>query len=521
MADKVRKLKDLAARQLNKGRHEKALEALLQVVRLEPRDLPSRQRCGDLYRKLGQTSNAVRQYQAVAGAYAADGFLLKAIAVCKVILQIDPKHTETQQTLAELYASKRGSSMTAEMPAAMSVAVGKLIAPSQAASTPAAAAEIPGSVAALTGMAPGDTVLELEDPDAPSGLELDLEARGLTPLPGTDLSLVLIEAQHDDVDRNLFADDDDDDAELFELDMDMDIDVDEDVDDGSSHEINPSQLPPIPLFSELDEKAFVELLQRLDWQHLSDAAAVVTQGEVGQSFYVIVSGTVRVERRNEAGETQILARLGEGSFFGEMALLGDGLRSASVVAEGEVDLFELSRPMLDALSANYPSVEQVMLRFSKQRLLANLLNTSPLFAPFDRAARKVLIEKFKSRPVAEKTDIVVAGQRGDGLYVLLSGRAQVVASPKQSAVVLADLGPGSIFGEISLLKNEPVGATVRSLTPCTILRLPAKIFRELVMSQPEILDLVSRLADSRLEDNANQGLVSPAQPATRDDMVRV
>src|SRR6185312_1806742 len=52
---------------------------------------------------------AVNVYQKVAEAYANEGFLPKAIAACKVILEIDPKHNATQQVLAGLYAKKLGT----------------------------------------------------------------------------------------------------------------------------------------------------------------------------------------------------------------------------------------------------------------------------------------------------------------------------------------------------------------------------------------------------------------------------
>ena len=108
--DKLRKHKDEAARQLAKGRVKEALDELLQVQKLDPHDLANRQKVGDLHRKLNNNADAIKAYQAVSGAYAADGLLLKAIAVCKIILQIDPNHTETQRALADLYGKKRGDS---------------------------------------------------------------------------------------------------------------------------------------------------------------------------------------------------------------------------------------------------------------------------------------------------------------------------------------------------------------------------------------------------------------------------
>ena len=72
---------------------------------------------------LFERERAIREYQHVAGRYAADGFLLKAMAICKVILNLDPQHTETQSTLAKLYATHRGESIETVLPASMSGAL--------------------------------------------------------------------------------------------------------------------------------------------------------------------------------------------------------------------------------------------------------------------------------------------------------------------------------------------------------------------------------------------------------------
>src|SRR4051794_30371693 len=94
------------------------------AVRLSPGDLTLRQRLGDVYCRLGLRTHAIREFQHVAGRYAADGHLLKAIAICKVILEIDPEHQEALHTLADLYALQRETlPMVPRLPPSMSAAV--------------------------------------------------------------------------------------------------------------------------------------------------------------------------------------------------------------------------------------------------------------------------------------------------------------------------------------------------------------------------------------------------------------
>src|SRR3954462_14632780 len=107
--DKLRKLKDEAQKYLAKGRVDKTLEIYAKVLEADPRDLQSRLKCGDLYRRMCKDAEAINSYHQVAQAYAQEGLLLKAIAVCKLILEVDENHTETQTMLASLYAKKGGS----------------------------------------------------------------------------------------------------------------------------------------------------------------------------------------------------------------------------------------------------------------------------------------------------------------------------------------------------------------------------------------------------------------------------
>src|SRR5690606_27697653 len=103
--DLFRHHKERAAAFLAKGKKKQALKEYRAALELNPGDVQVRQRLADLLLRLGYDDAAIREYQHVAGRYAADGMLVKAMAICKVILSIDPDHTETQSVLADLFAA--------------------------------------------------------------------------------------------------------------------------------------------------------------------------------------------------------------------------------------------------------------------------------------------------------------------------------------------------------------------------------------------------------------------------------
>src|SRR5262245_7567352 len=102
MAKDGRALREEAAAAVAAGKHKRALAAYLELERLEANDAQWPKRAGETYRRLGNNANAVEAFERSADRYAQNGFLVQAIAVCKVILQVDPNHADTLRRLAEM-----------------------------------------------------------------------------------------------------------------------------------------------------------------------------------------------------------------------------------------------------------------------------------------------------------------------------------------------------------------------------------------------------------------------------------
>jgi CRP-like cAMP-binding protein len=81
--------------------------------------------------------------------------------------------------------------------------------------------------------------------------------------------------------------------------------------------------------------------------------------------------------------------------------------------------------------------------------------------------------------------------------VVLHGVVQVMTRKDRSPVELARLKEGDIFGEMSLLTRQPATASVISQGNSILLRLPRESFQELVVTHPQILELVSELNEKR------------------------
>lgn len=103
MAFNKNKVMDSARKYVEKGQTDKAIKEYLRVVREDPKDVRVWLKIGDLYAKKGAKQEATETYLKVAKFYSEQGFYLKAVAVYKQILKLDPRLAEVNLKLAELY----------------------------------------------------------------------------------------------------------------------------------------------------------------------------------------------------------------------------------------------------------------------------------------------------------------------------------------------------------------------------------------------------------------------------------
>lgn len=403
MSDRrVRKLKDRAVELCEKERYDEALEIYQTLCGQHPKDTALMLKVGELNHLTGRNRAAIDTYSRAVDRFAKDGMLLKGIAVCKIILDIDPRNRDVVRKLETLYASQYGA-------------------------------------------------LPVQRP-----LKIDGEPSSLR-------------------DRSDHVPD-------VAVDVDVDLSDIARADDGT--------LPVIPLLSDLDKNTFVSLLSRVPLHRYDSEEIVIKEDEIGNSFFILVEGDVRVVKSPDI----LLATLGAGSFFGEMAVVAPRRRRATVVTSSPSEILEITRPDLDGLTAVCPKIYTTLAQFTEQRLLQNLMVTSPLFAPFAPDERERLVARFENKKYLRGQPIIEQHKQTEGLYLIASGSVDV----ERNNDVIASLTDGEMFGEISLLLRSSATATVRATTNTRVLLLPRSVFNELIMTHPQILELVNDLREERL-----------------------
>jgi CRP-like cAMP-binding protein len=500
MAD-VRKLKQEALDAMAGGNWRKAATCYANLERGEPAEPGWPLKLGECLRKMGADDEAIKALSRAAAGYAKRDLLLKAIAVCKIILGVDPQHTHTLELLASLYAAQGVPASSAPAssgrpptspPATRTAALGAAgrpptsppptrvagtpVSPDRAA-TPPLPTSSPATLAQPRAAAP---------PAAPAPPPSAAPAAPAPPLPQLRLAALIPGARQS--------------AQIASVGSStaMRIPIDDFLAAPTTASDNPHKgagrrtmarfvLPKTPFFSVLTPELFRMAVERVRLIQLNTGEILFAKGDPGDALFVVAWGEIAILVPQE------VARLSEGDFFGEIALLADRPRTATARATVESQVLAIDRPLLGDLVAASPELLKVLLRFLRERLMATLAETSPLFAPFTALERIGLAARFQFLEIDEGLRMVEEGVKSPGLFVLLSGAADVLAAGR----LVGRLSAGDVFGEISLIANEAAAADVMARGKCFVLFLPRAEFSEVIMTHPQVLEHIGSVVEAR------------------------
>jgi len=123
----------------------------------------------------------------------------------------------------------------------------------------------------------------------------------------------------------------------------------------------------VPVLSGLSHAVLEDLASRMTLEEVPDGTAVVREGEVGNRLYIVKDGEAEVVARGEDGRERELATLSKNDYFGEIALLRDVPRTATVRARGPVGLYTLDREGFQDLLGRSEKLKRAMTGTSDAR----------------------------------------------------------------------------------------------------------------------------------------------------------
>ncbi len=144
-------------------------------------------------------------------------------------------------------------------------------------------------------------------------------------------------------------------------------------------------LKEVHLFKGLSRKLLRKLLIDLVEKEYEAGETVFAEGDAGKALYVILDGSVKIVKKTNSGE-KVLATLGQGSYFGELALINQSPRFASAITEEKANLLIMYKSYFDNLIKGNSAISSRVLL----NLVSSLSNYVGKNHPVDEEAEEVV-----------------------------------------------------------------------------------------------------------------------------------
>ncbi len=241
-------------------------------------------------------------------------------------------------------------------------------------------------------------------------------------------------------------------------------------------------------------RTLFELARRAPVRHFTAGEVILAAGERSFGIYVVMNGRVRLERDGEP-----IAALDPGQSFGEIATLSRSTRAHSAVAQGGASVLVLERKAMAIAASRVPGLGAALQRLYRDRILAQLIPPDCCLSALETDQRRRLSQAFKAKRYDAGAVVCEQGQRGPGFFVVVAGVARVFRTTSDGATHdLAHLELGDVFGELSLVEDLPVSASVEATEPLTCFFLARGVFRQAMAPLPDQLEQVTVLARQRM-----------------------
>lgn len=238
------------------------------------------------------------------------------------------------------------------------------------------------------------------------------------------------------------------------------------------------------LFRALENSEVNVVVDAMKERNFKNNVTVIQQGADGDSLYVIEKGTLECFKSFDNGPPKLVKTCIAGDTFGELALLYNAPRAATVKTASDALCWELDRETFNHI------VKDAAMK--KREKYEAFLKSVALFEKLDAYELSQVADTLKAESFSAGDVIVKQGDPGDKFFVVEMGKCEARrARPGEAEVKVMDYKAGDYFGELALLRNEPRAASVLASSDCRVLSLDRRSFERLLGSLQDILDRAS------------------------------
>ncbi len=231
------------------------------------------------------------------------------------------------------------------------------------------------------------------------------------------------------------------------------------------------------MFMSLEDADLQVVIDAMDEHAAQPQEFIIKEGDPGDVLYIVEAGDLSCTKVI-GGEEKFLKKYKAGDVFGELALLYNAPRAATIQAETASQLWVLDRNTFNHIVKDASQ--------KKRQKYENFLSTVPILSNMDHYERSKMADAIKETKVASGDVIIKQGEAGEVFYILVDGQAIATLNDNKDKPVM-NYKPGDYFGELALLRGEPRAANVIASADCKLISLDRKSFRRLLGPLDKIL----------------------------------
>eukprot|EP01017_Pseudomicrothorax_dubius_P013268 TRINITY_DN1577_c0_g1_i1.p1 TRINITY_DN1577_c0_g1~~TRINITY_DN1577_c0_g1_i1.p1 ORF type:complete len:351 (-),score=142.75 TRINITY_DN1577_c0_g1_i1:143-1195(-) len=235
------------------------------------------------------------------------------------------------------------------------------------------------------------------------------------------------------------------------------------------------------MFSALDDNEKEIIILAMEEKKFRQGDKVIVQGDDGDDLYVVDSGTLSCFRKSKKDDQEnFLKTYTAGDAFGELALLYNAPRAATIIADGDCTLFALDRQTFNHIVKDAAA--------KKREKYEHFLSRVELLDTVDPYERSKIADALKPMKFRAGEYVVKEGENGDTFFFIEDGEAYATKKrPDNTQETVYNYKVGDYFGELALLKNTPRAASIRAKTDLSVVALDRFSFKRLLGPLDEIL----------------------------------
>jgi cAMP-dependent protein kinase regulator len=210
------------------------------------------------------------------------------------------------------------------------------------------------------------------------------------------------------------------------------------------------------MFANLDDKEKDVVIGAMEEVHFNPKDKVITQGEDGDVLYVVDKGLLDCHKVFAQGaEATYLKTYVPGESFGELALLYNAPRAASIVCKESAICFTLDRACFNHI------VKDASIR--RRNRYEEFLNKVPILQSLDSYERGKISDSLVTQKFKEGDYVIREGEFGSTFFLIESGQAEALKRTTNGGEnVVYQYKEHDYFGELSLLRDEPRAASIKA-----------------------------------------------------------